>query len=192
MIDIPKDIYSAKKLWAKSRKEYLEHIGSNDPAIQEDQELSILAQSLDKLGLFLYSLPHIKPHIEAWMVDIKFGTEIPFQKIDIDCGVSGDHLEDLINDSASFMSRVGGPLLHNIQTDISNMGFTITDRGFSGSGGHMGVPCTDNGKEIIINMIWAKYHKAIEGHLVFPIISWFRPKFMKLWEYNDIMEFLDE
>lgn len=191
-MNIPKSLHDARVLWADARKEYLEYLDKTDSELASDEISQVMDKKLEDVGLFLYSLPHIRPHMKAWMVDIKFGNEIPFgNKVDDNSSISEEHLDDILEDPAKFTNKIGGPLISNIETDIVNLGISITDRGFGMGGGHIGCPCSDNERDAVLNMVFIKYYKAVHSGLVYPMVSWFKPFFGGLMVIDDINDFFD-
>lgn len=191
-MNIPRSLRDAKILWAQARKEYLTYIEKTG-LVSDSEDDEVRDHKLAEIGLFLYSLPHIRPHMKAWMVDIKFGNEVPFgEKVEDGSSLSEEHLDDILEDPAGFTSKIGGPLISNIEADINCLGVSVTDRGFGMGGGHVGCPCSDNERDAVLNMVFMKYHKAVNSGLVYPMVSWFKPFFGGLMIIDEINEFLDD
>lgn len=184
----------AKIVWAKKRLKYLK-ICFQEGNLGVSEESNKLNDDINDFAMAIYSMPHISDHMECWMIDIKFGDEIPrYFKIQKSCdnSLSIKHVETLMNNPQKFTDITGGPLLTSISNSIKELGLRITDRGFSGCGGHIGVPCTNKDKDILIDMMLSKYRKAIDNGLVFPVVAWFKPNFGDLWSEDQIIEFLNE
>lgn len=222
---LPRTLHEARVIWAQHRKKYLEICTTDITVIAHGGCPEFSKNEYNHFSYSLYSLPFVGPFMAAWMIDIKFGSEIPkcFRddiKINVkdinNCfnninngneyavvGHKGEgyssvevnleeRIGDLLNNPEVFTAKTGGVLIDLISKDIKELGLVITDRGFGCGGGHIGIPCTDNEKDGLINLIWCKYHRAVVAGLIFPKITWFSPIFRDLWEYDDVVAFLNK
>jgi hypothetical protein len=195
----------ARIMWAKKRLELLNMYDKNggggccSPDTQ-DENANIITKTiehdLEKIGKYIYSTPHLRHIMSPWMVDIRFGSEIPFGK-PIECGdededVVINKLQLLLDDPQKFTEYSSNGVIAQVSKDLVKMGYIITDRGFGMGGGHIGCPCTDEGKDRLINFVWMKYRKAIDSGLIFPYVAWFAPKIQGLWNREEIEEFLEK
>jgi hypothetical protein len=154
----------------------------------DELELKFARNKIDNLNEALYSMPWFKSKMKAWMVDIKFGNENLFS--DKKCSGGNCSIKDaeekidlLTNDPEAFTEKTGGSLMKQVSDFLKSEGYTITDRGGSEYGGHIGCPCTDEEFERLTTLIHIRYKKAIESGMIFPKLAWFKPKLPGF--YND-------
>jgi len=218
MIKIPKTINEAKTEVAKRwqiywalRKEYgMDDEGdiaqgksiekySKDLDEEKKRKLDFAQFKIDKFNLALYSLPWFKKIMRVWMVDVKFGNESPLFS-GKKCGKECDDLstedfnkniELLHEDPDSFTEKNGGTIMKNVSDYLISRGYTITDRGGSCCGGHIGCPCTDEECELLLNLIHIQFKKAIDSGMIFPTISWFRPNLPGFKNEDAIREWIE-
>lgn len=89
---------------------------------------------------------------------------------------------DMLVDSPDlFTANTAGNLGANVRRFIKNAGFTITDSGggFSGCGGHIGIPCTDEESQKLICLVNHNFKKAIMSDMMSVVIAWFKPSFFE-------------
>lgn len=199
----------AKIEFARKRLKLLDHYdlypellaqSSEDDKNQNEFEKSIyeerekLERDIKRYSKYLLSFPHIRPFIKLYMVDIKFGSEIPYSNKKFDeCNLEEEVLDVLIKNPEEFTNKTAGNLISQIGKELyENFGLIITDRGFGCGGGHIGCPCTENEKNLVIDYIWTKYRKAIDSELIFPIIAFVlsQPHFQDIWDRKEIEDFL--
>lgn len=149
------------------------------------EEAKHLRHRLETYNLALYSLPWFKPFMTAWMVDVRFGDENPFNSKFPCCGDGVDEGEatrrmaQLLEKPEEFTEQTVGALGKAVQDFITNeLELVITDRGGSleGAGGHIGCPCTDDQMERMLVAINHWFGKAVEAGLLAVKIAWFKPR----------------
>jgi hypothetical protein len=188
----------AKITWATKRKALLESCNSGfacAPGVEASNEERQLENELERFGRYVYSIPHLRHIIAPWMVDVKFGCEIPFREkkcVEEPEEVDEKLIELLLQDPQKFTEQTSNGAVTQVSQDLTMMGYEITDRGFGMGGGHIGCPCTDEQKDKLINFVWMKYRKAIDSGLLFPCVAWFKPTIRGLMNIGDIEKFLSE
>lgn len=188
---IPNTYEQAQRESAVLYREVIKHLPEIKknffPISKEDcnEEYRIAHHKYENYCKACYSLPWIRPFMKAWMVDVKFGNENPFSDKEYDntCEGSGytneeatELIEMLVVRPDLFTAKTAGNLASNVRKFINNAGFNITDSGGGGCGGHIGVPCTDDEAQRLINLINHNFSKAIQ-RLMSVVIAWFKPKF---------------
>lgn len=193
-------IKEAKDTWAKLRLEYLKTCKNENGEfdLQETNESREAETKLTRFSLVCYSIPYIRPLMKAWMVDIRFGQEIPFpfkiekEKEEEEIEPININIDELIENPDEFMTKSCGIIYDRIKNDIeSDLGIDMSDMGSGMGGGHIGYPCTDHEKDLLISYVWSKYQKAMASGLVFPVVVWFKPFFEDLWDEEDIIEYYE-
>lgn len=153
----------------------------------EGEEKKEALRDMDYWGGICYSMPHLRPFMPAWMVDINFGdcTPRPFRsgessahlEPDDNCEEINELLSLIVTNPEEFSAYIGGEFFRKLEKELGEFGFVVCERGGSSTGGHMGGYCTDDLLNKVMNFLWAKYSRLIWSGIIFPKIAWFKPHF---------------
>lgn len=163
---------------------------------QEEEPIRLERKKIDRYILSLYSLPWLRGYFESWMVDIKFGNENPFRDKESESSESesseslDEKVSALIEDPKGFSERTGGPIIREVEKFLNERGFSITDRGGSCNGGHIGFPCSDLKLGEIIFLLNIHFKKAIDAGFMSAVIAWFKPNIPDFFQDNQIREWI--
>jgi len=153
--------------------------------LKDESDVTRASNKIDQYSKACYSVPWLRPFINAWMIDITWGDENPF---------SDDHpsenafeeegkneaLLGLLEDGKKdeFVEFTGGPLMAQVTKFLAENGFSYTDCGSGGQGGHVGIPCTDETRDTLMTLVHHKFAKAIRAGMLFVKVAWFKPYLM--------------
>lgn len=129
---------------------------------------------------YLYSLPEFNEDMVAWMVDVLFGNDHPLVRYD-DSDLCSDEESPSSEGSLARSEGVnihGGDLGNAVVKVLSSIGLHFTDSGGSCSGrsAHLGYPCTDSQKSLMIGVLHDNFSEAIEEGLMAVSVAWFKPR----------------
>ncbi len=154
----------------------------NMPVLETEQTKEAQRQ-YERIANWLYTLSWIRPHLKAFMIDIKFGDErafIEFLPKEKRCSsevqggeLSADIVDTLAKNPREFTALTGGSLFKEIEDYLFSHGFSATDRGGGGCGGHLGYPCTEEERDKLLGLLHSKFGLAIRIGTISTTVAWF-------------------
>jgi len=137
----------------------------------------------ERIANWLYTLPWIRPYLRPFMIDIKYGDERGFSKLigeneEKACSLTQEEAMERIDliekDPKAFTAKTAGTLFTEIEKHLRDHGFHATDRGCGGCGGHIGYPCSEEERDVILSLLHLKFGQAIRSGMIATTVAWFK------------------
>lgn len=143
---------------------------AKDAGAEEDSEIRKQVEEVDRqikrMFSYLCGIPEKFKHVVMWMVDVQAASTCgagDVQKLMSQAADDGLEHSDAIRRT---VAKIGGELYENVSRTLERNGFRISDRGGGLSGWHVGVWCTSEDADRMVELIRREYKEEIENYVI--------------------------